>query len=466
MRWPSGAFWSQPSALQLLKGSPINCIVLPWGASADLISEARRSGVAVVGLLEPKADASMVGSARAAGLSAVAGAPPLKAGELPAIAWGSRSVVAKASAADVLAAAGSVWPAVKLSSSGQRDSAEAGPTGAPWIDANGWVVRLLRALAPGKAVWIAADPPKGVDFARADPYLLTIAEAATYGGRSVVTLGEEFTAALANDEAPAMTEWKRICDALTFFEQHQEWRQYEAAGVLGVLSDFSGDNEFFGTELLNLLSRSQIPFRILVRDRADGASLRGLKAVVCGDVTLPPPALQKQLQSFALSGGLLVCRRQCAALGAGSQPTSAEYPRFEVRSLGSGRVAIASEDSPDPFLMAADAQVLLSRRNDPIRLANARAVISYYSGSADGRKGLLVLLSYASVRSSGGRGGAGRQGPAMPAIPARMTRPYRSGRVWTLKAAEPSGLPILPRGNEVDLQVPPFSTFAAIELEA
>ena len=473
MRWPTGPFWSQPSALELLKGTPINCLILPWGAaaasrpSAPLISVARRGAVAVVGLLEPKADvASLVSSARAAGLSAVAGAPPLSAGDLPVIAWGSRAAVGRASNANVLVAADSVWPVIKLSSSGALDSADAGPTGAPWIDANGWVVRLLRAMAPDKDVWIAVEPPNGAEFASADPYLLTVAEAATYGARSVVRLGEEFVAALANGDAAATTEWKRLCDALAFFEKHQEWRQYEPAGVLGVLSDFAGENEFVATEVLNLLTRSQVPFRVLTRDQADSTSLRGLKAVVCPDVTLPSPPLQKVLQAFALAGGLLICRRQCAALGGGSQPSPREHPRFEERTLGRGRVAVSKEDGPDPFLLAADSVILLSRRNDPVRLANAGSIISYFSGSADGKRGLLVLLNYARARPITLSGGRARATNAMPAISARVMRPYRAARVWTLEAAAPSAVPIEPRGDAVDLQVPSFVTCAAIELEA
>ena len=105
LRWP--ASWTQPSALDLLRGTPVNLILLPESGSFDAIrARARELGIAT-------------------------GAP-----------------------SEVVIVPG-VWPGVKSSRGGD---AEAGPTGAAWVDSNGWAIRLARAQHPGKTIWVDAPP--------------------------------------------------------------------------------------------------------------------------------------------------------------------------------------------------------------------------------------------------------------------------------------------------------------------
>ena len=75
--------WEQPSTLELLKGTPVNCLVVDWanGSPEDsaqqqglepLLEAGRRLGVSFVGKVALKeGTAAAVASARAAGLSAV-----------------------------------------------------------------------------------------------------------------------------------------------------------------------------------------------------------------------------------------------------------------------------------------------------------------------------------------------------------------------------------------------------------
>src|SRR5205823_459382 len=115
-------------------------------------------------------------------------------------------------------------------------------------------------------------------------YLTAIADSASRGGRWIVSLDDRLAGGIAARQPQTMDAWKRITAAAGFFAAHKEWAAYSPAAVTGVISDFSGKNEFFGRELLNLLDRAGQHYRILLKDRAIFDSLR---AVIYADVEPP-----------------------------------------------------------------------------------------------------------------------------------------------------------------------------------
>jgi hypothetical protein len=245
------------------------------------------------------------------------------------------------------------WPGVKLSRRGA--DAEAGPTGAPWVDSNGWQVRLAKAMHPGNAVWVAAAPPK--DRLRSSlAYVTAIADAAAYGGRWVATLEDALAADLRDGKAEAAAIWKTITDACGFFAAHRDWEAWEPAALVGVISDFSGENEFFSKELLNLLARAGLHFLVWPKDRVP--EIRGVRAVIYADAQPPSAELRKRLDAF---GG--------------------------IKISGQG----------DPYEVAQNAAVKISHRHDIVRLWNAGAAGSYVAKSPDGKQAVAHLLFYADL---------------------------------------------------------------------
>lgn len=433
MRWPSA--WNEPRLLNLVKDTPVNCLVADWAPEnqeklGPMLEQGGKMGLAFVRLAEKEQDAG---------------------GGIPVVPLMPRADVRQESSSAVLAFSENVWPCIKLSSSGARDTADAGPTGVPWVDSNGWFIRLARTLAPEKSIWVVADPPKERGALSAEAYLLALADAAAYGGKWVVSLDETLSAGLAAGNSQAVSAWKRITAALAFYEKHRDWRTYEPFGVLGVLSDYAGENEFLATEALNLINRRHLAFRILDKTNETSLSFRGLKAVLYVDEQPPEPGLRDKLLSFARAGGLLICPPSSAALAAGDRVAEESHPRFEVHALGKGRVAVAKEDLADPYVLAADAHTLLSRRHDLVRVWNASPTITYYAGSPNG-KAVVEILNYA-------------RRPA-PDMSLRVMRPYRSARLWSLETEAPASLQILSEGGTVELHMPPVSVYAAIELDA
>src|SRR5208337_952729 len=119
--------WGQPSTLELLKGTPINCLIVDWafGEPEDsaqqqslkpLLEAGRRLGISFVGKIAAKEDSgAAVAAARAAGLSAVMlGDASGQSFDLPAILQFPRDKVAWETASTSFSSRENVWPGLGL----------------------------------------------------------------------------------------------------------------------------------------------------------------------------------------------------------------------------------------------------------------------------------------------------------------------------------------------------------------
>jgi hypothetical protein len=310
LRWP--AAWADPSLLRLVKGTAIDTLLVDNSDELEGVREAApQQGLRVVHPDVPPDGVTVV------------------KGE---------------------------WPGVRLSRRGA--DADAGPTGVPWVDSNGWQVRLAKALHPDSAVWVEAAPPKADFRFRAGAYLTAVADAAAYGGRWLVTLEDALAADLSDEKSDAASIWKTIMDACGYFAAHQEWEAWEPAALAGVISDFSGENEFFSKELLNLLARAGLHYAVWPKDRV--SEIRGVRAVIYADAKPPSAELRRRLQAFRARGGLVI--------------------------QGQG----------DPYEIAQNTALRISHRYDLVRFWNAGAAGSYVSKSPDGKQSVAHLLFYAN----------------------------------------------------------------------
>jgi hypothetical protein len=285
---------------------------------------------------------------------------------------------------------------------------------------------------------------------RAETYALAVADAAAHGGRWIVTLDEAFASGLTSSDAAALADWKALTGAVRFFAARRQWSAYQPISIVGVLSDFHGDNEFLSTEILNLMSRRQTPFRVVEKSALRAGGLDSLKMVVYPDGQSPAGTLRDQLLAFVKGGGLLVCTKACGALATGASVTAA-HGRFQVYTSGSGRIAVSTEEQMDPYVCAGDAQILLSRRLDQIRLWNLGAANTYYAGADSGRSGVLQMLIYT------------RRPIADMSV--QFARKWRSARFWTLGAAEAQTVELIQRPAGVEVRCPQFAVYCALELE-
>ena len=205
--------------------------------------------------------------------------------ELPAIRQFPRDKAAWETASTIFSATENVWPGLNLQTM-NGDTALAGPTGIPWVNSNAWFSLLARELAPGKTLWLDFDPPASSNLLHPAAYALAVADSHAYGSRWIISLDDELRAALLKGNVQAKGVWEKLCEAAAFFEEHKEWQAFKSQGILAIVSDFRGDNAYLSGEVLNLLNRRQVQFRIIERAKSLPA-LEGLKAILWLDHEAP-----------------------------------------------------------------------------------------------------------------------------------------------------------------------------------
>lgn len=415
MRWPST--WQNPSALERLSGTHINCLLIEDEAALrPVMDQAHRNGLTVI-----------QGKSQPLGVTVIQGQ----------------------------------WPGIKMSRSGDRDTASTGPTGLPWVDSNGWKVRLAAALNPQSVIWVDVAPQTPVP----ESYSLCLADIAACHGRWIISLDDQLTAGIEARNPEALETWKSLTQAAEFFATHGYWSDYVSEAVVGVVSDFSGDDKFLSREVLNLLTRTTEQFRIIPKTTFSASSLRGLQAVLYPDSTPPTAELKKQLLDFVQAGGLLIRRSEWAGPGT---PAPWDHPRYNGLVLGKGRIATAkSEDAADPYLMANDTVVLVSHRFDLLRFWDAGSVNAYLSVASDRKRAVVQMVFYA--RELNGKVALG--GPETATV--RVAGRYRSAQLLTLERwnqpmtlgeAGDDDVGMVIENDSVELHLPSVSHYAAVEL--
>ena len=317
LRWPVEPAWQQPEALTLLEGTPFNCI-LAEQVSQPLTEAASQRGIEVL-----------------------------------------RSIPT-----DVVLLKDGVWPGVQR---GHGGSTDAGPTGPPWVDANGWAIQLARAKNPGKTVWVDSKVPED-RVLRPEEYALAVADAEAYGARRVVTLDASVRKGLLDGEGQAREAWSTASHAARFFAARREkLMTLKPLARLGIVSSYEGADEFLATEVLNLAARRHLPYQVMLQ----AESLEGLAAVLWIREKAPQGAEKQALDAFVQSGGLLVVPASAAHIADGLPSGSVHETGYRTVRSAKGLIAVANQPWSDPYVVATNVHRLMTRRHDPFRLWNA-----------------------------------------------------------------------------------------------
>jgi len=474
MRWPAGPLdiargektkgfsadtaavlrnWQDPESLAVVQGSPVNCLVVSWAADAGqqealkpLIEKGKQAGLEFVGLIEGEANKpAAVAAAQSAGLAAVAmeGDAPASAG-VPVIPWNKAAQVRSSAKSPVVGVSDGVFPGLP-----QGATPQGGPTNLPWVDSNGAILLIARALAPDKTVWIGFDPPAK---AAAEAYQLAVADSASHGARWVISLDDGLRADLTAKKQPAADTLKKAIDTVSFFEQHKEFRTYQPNGLVAVISNFAEPNYDSAEEAINLMPRVRQPFRLIARQRAASASFAGLQAIYYMDKEAPDAALRKKLLAFANDGGILLVPSNWPKPEGPPAPAEA-YLLFSMRQVGKGRLGVCKEEKPDAYDTVADIQNIISHGKDLVRVYNAPSSNFLYETSAQGKRAVIQVLNYS--RRPGGDGAL-----------FYVKEPYQSARLVSPELASPAELKWDPQeAGGAELTLPRLSVYGAIELE-
>ncbi len=461
------AKWYDPATLDVLKDTPINCLLVTWGAEGstetvkqqhDLVrsyaGEAHTRGLSVLGLISPGGDPTLV-----AERSAEAGLDGLvvegDSGDVVRfIAEVRRVLLQKRSAAvvfpliaaeklypdpdwPILAAADAVVPGIQELSEG----AETAPSSEPWIESNIWLIRSIVSWCGRRSVWLGEGV---VANATAGDYERAVADAAAGGGQWILAPGDELRHGLLLKQPEALTTWRRISASLKFHQDHARWHRAAPFAVMGFIQDRSLKDRTVSDENLNLACRSRIPLFLINRVKLSASVLEGLSAVHAIDVIRPTEEERTILEGFAQKGGLVV-------IGPSWKPV--EIPRnqdFAVLPAGSGRVVVYREDSPDPASLSKDLVDLLGRDNLGVRLFRGASVLINTSVDKANNRLLVHLLNYASEPAD--------------ALVLRITGDFGKASLITPERASEE-LALEKSGGRVEVSIKSLSVYGVISLE-
>jgi hypothetical protein len=305
-RWTS----SDTASLDLLKPTPVNCLLLEhdkW--SKPFAAAAAKQGVAVLGVVRP--GPSALDQAREAvnlGLTGVVleGDFPdripraLADSKITTVELSPRAKMRFDASQPIVGTDQGIWPGVEVQKDGQAKSA---PSGAPWIDTNTGFLRFVQALT-SSTIWIANLPPPNTVIP-ANRYLQTIGDAAMSGARWVVALDDDLNRRLLARDPKALAAWAQIGQCLQFYEDHPAWRTYQPRSELGIVEGVSSGALLSGG-ILDMIAVKHTPVRPLPASRVSPDSMNGLTMAADVDPASLTPQQRAALEAFTRSGGTLL----------------------------------------------------------------------------------------------------------------------------------------------------------------
>ncbi|HYZ84873.1 MAG TPA: hypothetical protein VE621_10735 [Bryobacteraceae bacterium] len=333
--------WLKPETLTLLKGTPINCLVVNWSAGRPedsaqqqalrtLIERAKADKLAIVGRVT-----STASGAKAAGLDAIiADAAKVDGDEgLPIIPTSVAGAVPKGTS--LICATKALWPRIPGSWRTQEDRAErteAGPTGAPWVDSNGWLAMTVAAKAPDTRLWLMPDLPKTVASLRTEQYELAVADAAAYGARWVLTFDPDFRARLGKRETEALESFKKISKAVEALRTVPAAQAKQQTKLL-IASNFEGAADKLAGEMVNLVGRRHLQAQVARVDTLTSPAPDNITTLLLIVDRDPPSSLHKYIESFTSRGGLVIGPASLAHF-APREATGNFDQRFDLYTMG------------------------------------------------------------------------------------------------------------------------------------
>ena len=365
VRWP----WSDERSLELLTGTPVNCLLLRH-PSAAFISAAQARGLVALAVVTPGEDAP---ATKADGV--------VYEGDFPAPAPATPGIVIELTprykmqlggSAAVIGTYQGVWPGIAMD---EGTSKHAGPTSSVWIDTNTGFLRAVRAFGPA-TVWLANRPPEKTVVSSAR-YLQAIAEAAISGARWVIAFDDDLAARLARREEAALGAWKKMTALCAYFEEHPEWRAMRENGLLAVVQDPTRGGLLSGG-ILDMIAVKHTPVRPVAGSRLTPEALKGATMAVNIEGDSLTAEQKDVLRGFTRSGGMLL-----------NGP-----PGWKDPTPPAGKITLDKAELERLNDMWKDVNNLIGRRNMGVRLFNVASTLSNYLASADGKSAVVHLVNY------------------------------------------------------------------------
>jgi hypothetical protein len=266
------------------------------------------------------------------------------------------------------------------------------PTAQPWIDTNLSLARIERKAFPEQVPlytfsWNMSPNGEQQDRPQATDYMIAIAEAEAFHADLLLQVDEALQKSLSQHHASAWKLWNQVRSYANANPPRGQALE-PAANVAVVVDDLDA-----GDEVMNLLARHNIPFRVFV-----AADLQNIDPQVFDLITVftkPDQRASARLVEIANAGKTVVLID-----AHGSYPwQNGKDVRLNQHTtsyaVGSGKVLELSEPVSDPETFAQDIHRLIGKQNSLINLWNGLTTIAVPYREKSGKLNLVEFINYA-----------------------------------------------------------------------
>ncbi|MFN7998034.1 MAG: hypothetical protein U0Q18_30720 [Bryobacteraceae bacterium] len=378
--------WTDPKTLDLLAGTPVNCLLLN-SYTPEFAKQATDRGIVTLALIQPGGDPAE--AARKALHDGIQGIvlegefPKGTASRVRDLLTGSHAVVVELTSRahlplggpdPIIATYQGVWPGIQVMENG---AAKAAPSGSPWIDTNTGFIRSVRAWGPA-AVWLGYLPPAHTVIT-GERYLQAIADAEMAGARWILALDDDLSGRLQHGDAAALKDWHSMMQTLRFYESHPEWLSLVPYGRLAVVQDPS--DALLSGGILDMIGAKQTPVRAIPGQRLTTDSLKGATMAVNVDADALTPEQRKILQEFTRAGATVLTAPP------GWKGQSATQP---------GQITLDKDELDRLNEIWHDVQTMIGHKNLGARLFNVSSMLSNVLSTPDDKQVVVQLVNYSS----------------------------------------------------------------------
>jgi len=463
--------WYRSGTLDLLDGTPYNCLLLTWslgeatGFDAEqwkLVTgyarQAREKGLVTLGVVAFGPDWQSAVEAAAAVLDGVVldgefpeGAADwaldaLKASHPDAVVipMGSWKNVNWSTRLPIIGSREGNWPGLLTAS--EAEGWRAGPTSNPWLVSNGWQIGVLRADGSGRPIWMGHRPtrhqPQPLEL---KDYMRAVADSGMAGARLVVALCDDWRPGLYGGDKEAIKQWRELAEHVRFFEAQKEWKSFKVWPSVVVVHDPKHPSSFDTFDILNMLAVRHVPHRVVLRSDFSPDVVPAETKVVAYDFAPPDEPEHRALQSFTSGGGTLMTGPRW------SKAQHREDSEFKRVIAGAGSIRGYPAEEVDSGRFSREVRSVVDGKHGAPKLYNVGSIISHYSVDPDSGRALLQMTEYGDYPSEN--------------ITVRFPRIVKKARMH-VPGEPPADLEIYPGeegGSEID--VPRVPSYCAVVID-
>jgi protein-tyrosine-phosphatase len=269
------------------------------------------------------------------------------------------------------------------------------PTAQPWIDTNLALVKIeQRAVSQQAPLYTFSWARSYVGQEQRNPteadYSLAVAEAGAFHASLLLDLDEHLQAALNANEASAWKLWRQVVNYADFYStQKTEQRLEPAANVAVVVDDLDP-----GDEVMNLMARHNIPFKVLRSADLKSKDHKEFDVVVV--FSKPDQQSAQRISDLAILGTTVVLVEAQAAYPWHNGEAVRLNEHAASYALGKGKVIELAEPVSDPETFSQDIRRLLGKDHTLISVWNGLTTIAVPYGAHGRGVEEIEFINYAA----------------------------------------------------------------------